>query len=199
VPDDRQRLRYATRDLWPPWLDPALLPAHEEAIRVAARSPRRADTTKDHSPGLVVFVSQELGEPLPQPEYLEVLKNAAPIPEEIPSDEEFREGAAVQVLVNRYESDPAARQVCIKHYGTTCIACGVSLAQLYGPEAEGLIHVHHLTPLANLGAQSIVDPVRDLRPVCPNCHAVIHLTDPPRAIEAVRAMLCEHGSAHKKA
>lgn len=63
----------------------ALLPAHEEAIRVAARSPRRADTTKDHSPGLVVFVSQELGVPLPQPEYLEALKNAAPIPEEIPA------------------------------------------------------------------------------------------------------------------
>jgi hypothetical protein len=85
----------------------ALLPAHEEAIRVAARSPRRADTTKDHSPGLVVFVSQELGVPLPQPEYLDALKNAAPIPEEIPADEEFQEGAAVQVLVNRYERDPA--------------------------------------------------------------------------------------------
>jgi hypothetical protein len=179
-------------------LYPALMPAHEGAIRVAARSPRRADTTKDHSPGLVVFVSQEVGVLLPQPEYVKALKNAAPIPEEIPANEEFQEGAAVQVLVNRYERDPTARQHCIKYYGTTCIACGVSLAQRYGPEANGLIHVHHLTPLANLGARSIVDPVRDLRPVCPNCHAVIHLTHPPRAIEEVRAMLCEQGSAHKK-
>jgi TPR repeat protein len=36
----------------------------------------------------------------------------------------------------------------------------MSLAQRYGPEVNGLIHVHHLTPLANLGARSIVDPVR---------------------------------------
>ena len=48
---------------------------------------------------------------------------------------------------------------------------------------------------AFLGARSIVDPVRDLRPVCPNCHVVIHLRHPPRAIEEVRAMLCEQGSA----
>jgi predicted HNH restriction endonuclease len=34
-----------------------------------------------------------------------------------------------------------------------------------------------------------VDPIQDLRPVCPNCHAVIHRGDPIHSIEAVRAML----------
>lgn len=33
------------------------------------------------------------------------------------------------------------------------------------------------------------DPAEDLRPVCPNCHAVIHLGGKDRNIEKVRAML----------
>jgi hypothetical protein len=31
-----------------------------------------------------------------------------------------------------------------------------------------------------------VDPVADLRPVCPNCHAVIHLGGACRSIDEVR-------------
>jgi 5-methylcytosine-specific restriction protein A len=167
----------------------ALLPAHEEAIRIAARSPRHTTTEKDHSPGLIIFLSQELNTLLPQPAYLEMFNGPAGIPEEISADQEFEEGAAVQVLVNRYERDPAARKQCIQHYGTTCVVCGISLAERYGAEADGLIHVHHLKPLANVGARSIVNPVRDLRPVCPNCHAVIHSAQPARTIEHVRQLL----------
>jgi len=120
---------------------------------------------------------------LPQPTYLQPTLNDAPaIPEEIPSDVEFREGAVMQVLVNRYERDPAARARCVEHYGTKCVVCQSSLSDQYGPEVGGLIHVHHLRALASLGKQSAVDAVRDLRPVCPNCHAVIHAAKVPRTI-----------------
>src|SRR5207247_6606937 len=105
------------------------------------------------------------------------------------ADEEFEEGAATQVLLTRYERDPVARERCIKHYGTTCIVCGVSLAERYGPEVDGLIHVHHLKPLASVGTGSIVNPLRDLRPVCPNCHSVIHSTNPARTIKQVQQMV----------
>lgn len=166
-----------------------LLPAHEAAIRIAARSRRHTSTTKDHSPGLIIFLSQELDALLPQPSYLEgPIENAPTIPEEIPADDEFEEGAVTQVLVNRYERDPAARDRCIEHYGTICLACGLALADRYGSEVSGLIHVHHLTPIASVGGPSSVDPIRDLRPVCPNCHAVIHSTRPPRTIEQVQQM-----------
>jgi hypothetical protein len=103
-------------------------------------------------------------------------------------DEEFHEGEAIQVVLTRYERNPAARERCIRRYGTTCMACGLSFAQRYGPETNKLIHVHHLKPLASVGARSS-HPVRDLRPVCPNCHAVIHLTKPPRTIEQIKRML----------
>lgn len=59
----------------------------------------------------------------------------------------------------------------------------------YGPEGVGLIHVHHLRQIGGIGAEYLVDPIQDLRPVCPNCHAVIHRGNPIHSIEAVRAML----------
>ncbi len=169
-----------------------LLPAHESAIRVAARSRRHTSTAKDHSPGVIIFLSQELGLILPQPAYLVASSDdRSRLPEEIGVDEEFAEGAAIQVLVNRYERDPAARAKCLTHYGISCVVCGISMARRYGPAVDGLIHVHHLTPLASAGAEFSVDPIRDMRPVCPNCHAVIHSTRPPLTLEKVQKMISE--------
>jgi 5-methylcytosine-specific restriction enzyme A len=49
--------------------------------------------------------------------------------------------------------------------------------------------VHHLVPLACVGTSYRVNPLRDLLPVCPNCHAVIHKGDPPYAVAEVRVLL----------
>jgi hypothetical protein len=166
----------------------ALLPAHEEAIRIAARSPIHTTTTQNHSPGLITFISQHLNARLFQPAYLDGSSNESTgLPEEL-TDEEFEEGGAIQVLVNRYERDPAARRQCITHYGARCTVCGISLAERYGSEVNGLIHVHHLTPIASVRKKFSIDPIRDLRPVCPNCHAVIHTTKPTKTIEQVKQM-----------
>jgi len=43
----------------------------------------------------------------------------------------------------------------------------------FGLESEEV--VHHLVPISKIGKKYRVDPIKDLRPVCPNCHAVIHL------------------------
>jgi len=163
-----------------------LLPAHEAAIRIAARGPRRADIPKDHSAGLIKFLSQELNFRLPQPAHHAPQSR---IPEEIPWGSRFYEGAKTTVTVNRYERDPKVRACCIQRWGLNCSACGSSLDDKYGPQVFGLIHVHHLQPLAKRGKKLPVDPIKDLRPVCPNCHAVIHSADPPRTIEEVKHML----------
>jgi hypothetical protein len=110
-------------------------------------------------------------------------------PEEVQEGSAYREGSVQRILVNRYERDPQAREDCIKHYGPTCVVCGFNFGAVYGPLAEGFIHVHHVKSLSEIGEEYVVDPVADLRPVCPNCHAVLHLGGECRRIEEVSQLL----------
>ena len=77
----------------------------------------------------------------------------------------------------------------MEHYGAKCFICGFDFGSAYGELAHGFIHVHHLKRLAEIGAEYVVDPIRDLRPVCPNCHAVLHMKTPPFEIEEVQEQL----------
>jgi 5-methylcytosine-specific restriction enzyme A len=88
--------------------------------------------------------------------------------------------------VNAYERDRAARQACISHYGLACVVCGLRFEERYGVLGAGFIHVHHVVPLSELGPNYKLDPVADLRPVCPNCHGMLHRRRPPISIEALR-------------
>jgi len=54
---------------------------------------------------------------------------------------------------------------------------------------EGYTHVHHLTLLSQIAQEHEVDPVKDLRPVCPNCHAMLHTRTPPLSIEELMSAL----------
>ena len=103
----------------------------------------------------------------------------------------YAEGATRQVTVNAHERNRAAREDCIARHGTLCAACDSDLTAFYGPVAEGFIHVHHLKPLSELSERSTVDPITDLRPVCPNCHAMLHRRTPPYTIEELRTMIQE--------
>jgi 5-methylcytosine-specific restriction protein A len=111
------------------------------------------------------------------------------LPEEVAEPSLYAEGACRRVSVNAYERDEKARRRCIEHHGTKCCICGFSFGGVYGEEAEGYIHVHHRRPLSEVGGGYVVDPVEDLRPVCPNCHAVLHLDRRCRTIEEVRHLL----------
>lgn len=84
------------------------------------------------------------------------------------------EGAIKQVKVNQYERNAKARKECIKFYGVSCAICNFNFEKFYGDIGEGLIHIHHLKPLSEIGKKYKIDPIKDLRPVCPNCHTVIH-------------------------
>lgn len=109
--------------------------------------------------------------------------------EELGIEEPLVEGASFTVQVSAFERNPVARKKCIAHYGTVCSVCGFNFGISYGSSAEGYIHAHHLKPLASIGEEYVIDPIKDLRPVCANCHAVIHLRQPPYSIEEVKVML----------
>ena len=110
-------------------------------------------------------------------------------PDDLTDSERLSEGAKRSITVNAYERNPVARNRCIKHHGTNCCICGFSFGAVYGEEATGYIHVHHLRPLAEIGREYVVDPVEDLRPVCPNCHAVVHLGGRCRTTDEVKRLL----------
>jgi predicted HNH restriction endonuclease len=101
----------------------------------------------------------------------------------------FQEGAMKRVTINAYERDRRARQQCVIKYGTRCCICGLSFGEKYGKEFEGFIHVHHLLPLSTIRKEYKINPTEDLRPVCPNCHAVLHYRVPAYSIEDVRLFL----------
>jgi len=111
------------------------------------------------------------------------------LPEEIEATTALIEGTARRVSVNAYERNSEARQRCIEYHGTSCCICGFNFGAAYGEVAEGYIHVHHLKPLSEIGGQYVINPVEDLRPVCPNCHAVLHRRTPAFSIEEIKALL----------
>ena len=113
------------------------------------------------------------------------------MPEEIESTTDLPEGAVTRITVNRYERNPKARKQCIDHYGARCCICTFEFSTVYGKIGNGYIHVHHLRQLSSLGEQYIVDPIADLRPVCPNCHAMVHCRTPPYTIEEMQTIIRE--------
>ncbi len=112
-------------------------------------------------------------------------------PDEIPTAaKEYLELKQKSVLINTYERNPVARQACIDHYGAACCICGFNFASIYGEAFEGMIHVHHLKMISEAEKEYKVDPINDLRPVCPNCHMVLHSKkDGVYSIEEVKKML----------
>ena len=109
-------------------------------------------------------------------------------PEEIPDSESVNlfEGAKKTVTVNAYERNSKAKNVCIDYWGTACSVCGFDFEKVYGQIGKGYIHVHHLTPVADIGKTYQIDPITHLRPICPNCHAMIHSNNPPFSIEELQ-------------
>jgi 5-methylcytosine-specific restriction protein A len=83
----------------------------------------------------------------------------------------FIEGRVKQVTINAYERDSKARAACIAKFGAICQVCDFDFEKTYGEIGKGFIHVHHKVDLAMIGESYQVDPINDLIPVCPNCHA----------------------------
>jgi hypothetical protein len=103
--------------------------------------------------------------------------------------EEQVEGGRVTVQVNRFERDSGARKRCIKLFGTACSVCGFDFERAYGDIGIGFIHVHHLIPLAIIRQRYKINARTDLRPVCPNCHEMLHKKKPPFSVEELKAKI----------
>ena len=107
----------------------------------------------------------------------------------------YPEGALTTVQVNRYERDRRNRALCLQAKGYRCCACGFDFGSTYGELGQEFIHVHHVTPVSEIGAGYIINPITDLIPICPNCHAMVHRRIPPMSVEELRAVLARSVNA----
>jgi 5-methylcytosine-specific restriction protein A len=123
------------------------------------------------------------------------IRNNPFIPSADAAQKTYSEGTPNQVLVTKYERNPHAKRLCLEHYGYTCVVCGFNFENAYGELGREFIHVHHLTQVASIRKTYDVDPVKDLRPVCPNCHAMIHRNKKPLGIEELQTMI--HANSNK--
>jgi len=113
-----------------------------------------------------------------------------PSEEAEPTTAAAEEGNRIAFLINRYERNRKNRNICIKAHGALCSVCGFDFSVAYGKIGKGYIHVHHLKPLGSLGGKPMkIDPIEDLRPVCPNCHEMLHQCNPPYSIAQLQAII----------
>ncbi len=63
------------------------------------------------------------------------------------------------------------------------------IGQVYGDFGKNYIEVHHLRQIADIGEEYEIKPIEDLRPVCANCHRMLHKERPPPAIEELKTKL----------
>ncbi len=102
------------------------------------------------------------------------------------------EGAKSRVEVNKYERNRFNRAACIEILGDSCVACGFNVEETYGAMGKGFIHVHHVNPVSEIGAGYKINPVEDLIPLCPNCHAMVHRENPPLDIDKLKSVRAKH-------
>ena len=101
----------------------------------------------------------------------------------------YSEGSMKRVETNRYERNPLNRKLCLAAKGYSCCVCRMNFEDTYGDIGKGFIHVHHIIPVSMMGDGYVIDPIKDLVPVCPNCHAMLHRTDPPMMPEKLVSLM----------
>lgn len=101
----------------------------------------------------------------------------------------LEEGAVHVSVSKKYERNPVNRKLCLAIKGYNCSVCGMNFEKVYGKIGKDFIHVHHIVPLHLIGESYVIDPIKDLFPVCPNCHNMLHRIDPPYSIEELKEII----------
>jgi 5-methylcytosine-specific restriction protein A len=109
----------------------------------------------------------------------------------------IEEGGRKVIFVNAYERSAKARKICLAYWGTACVVCSISFEKVYGDIGKDFIHVHHLNPLAMIKKRKTIDPKKDLRPVCPNCHTMLHANNSLLGIDELKDRMKEVNKRNK--
>jgi hypothetical protein len=106
----------------------------------------------------------------------------------------YKEGQRYSVVSTAIERNPIARKKCIEHFGCKCYVCEFDFNRVYGQLGGDYIHVHHKTDIATRLGEHEVNPIRDLVPLCANCHAMVHQERPSMSVEKLAAIYAQHSA-----
>jgi len=123
-------------------------------------------------PGAAAGLSRDTGEDLRRAWSRSAANGRTGSPDPLPGA--LPQPAVRWTLTSSYERDPDAARVCRAHHGPACSVCGLDPEAVFGPEGAGVLQVHHIVPPRLLSDSYELDPVTDLVPLCPTCHAVAH-------------------------
>lgn len=99
------------------------------------------------------------------------------------------EGQVKQVTINTYERSRKNRAACLKVHGYACSVCSIDFGTIYGSRGHEFIHVHHVKPLSEIKKEYKIDPKKDLVPLCPNCHSMIHRYKDTLSVNELKEMV----------
>ena len=81
------------------------------------------------------------------------------------------EGKTRAFFTYRYEKSPKLRAAVLNKFGYKCAVCGFDFEKIYGQLGKNFIEVHHMVPVSEKEREN---DVNNLRPLCSNCHRMIH-------------------------
>lgn len=100
-------------------------------------------------------------------------------------DESFKRVIAKEVTVRSRKAVVDAKN---KH-GVKCAVCEFEFAEKYGVHGFGFIEIHHLNPVKDGHRKTSVN---DLRPVCSNCHRMLHKGERLLSIDELKQIIKNH-------
>lgn len=163
--------------------------AHLAAARAAHR--RGHNFKSSHHPGVLAYLTAELGRALPSPAWASFHQGA------VPEDDEWMEGASVEGVRVHRRRERALRDLkvaeVLRHGGRlACEVCGHDFEAAYGEIGEGYVQIHHLAPLALRDGAERTE-LAELALLCANCHVMAHhrAKDAPRSVVDLRRAMAE--------
>lgn len=99
-------------------------------------------------------------------------------------NEIIQEGKQIYSLSKTYQRSKKLRDSAIEHFShdniIKCDCCGFETSSYYGNKYGNIvcIEIHHLKPIflyeGDDETKTIEEAIKNLLPVCPNCHRIIH-------------------------
>lgn len=111
-------------------------------------------------------------------------KHDSVLPGQIEINQElFDEGFRIEIVKEATQRNSSLIAKAKKHYPTSCSICEFDFGKTYGPHGEGFIEMHHLSPISKGERKS---RIKDLKPVCANCHRMLHRGKEVLSIEELK-------------